>query len=70
MGAFILVILITIGSGEDFKSFEIRLSKGSLSECLNDAETFQFPLPIISVETRCEPVVGNKSKTQDVGAST
>ena len=70
MGAFVLVILITIGSGEDFKSFEIRLSKGSLSECLNDAKIFQFPLPIISIETRCEPVVGNKSGTQEVGAST
>ena len=70
MGAFILVILITIGSGADFKSFEIRLSKGSLSECLNDAETFQFPLPIISVEIGCEPVVGHKSETQDAGAST
>ena len=29
MGAFILVILITMGSGEDFKSFEIRMSKDS-----------------------------------------
>ena len=70
MGAFILVILITIGSGEGLKSFEIRLSKDSQSECLNDAKTFQFPLPIISIETRCEPVVGNKSGTQEVGAST
>ena len=70
MGAFILVILITIGSGEDLKSFEIRLSKDSLSECLNDAETFQFPLPIISIETRCDPVVGNKSGMQEAGAST
>ena len=70
MGAFMLVILIMIGSGEDFKSFEIKLSKGSLSECLNDLETFQFPLPIISVEIRCEPVVGHNSETQDAGAST
>ena len=70
MGAFILVILITIGFGEDLNSFEIRLSKDSQSECLNDAKTFQFPLPIMSIETRCEPVVGYKSETQEAGVST
>ena len=70
MGAFILVILITMGSGEDLKSFEIRMSKDSQSECLKAAETYQFPLPIISIETRCEPVIGNKPETQEVGAST
>ena len=70
MGAFILVILITMGAGEDLKSFEIRLNKESQSECLKDAESYQFPLPIISIETRCEPVIGNKPKTQETGAST
>ena len=70
MDAFILVILITMGSGEDFKSFEIRVNKDSRSECLKAAETYQFPLPIISIETRCEPVIGNKPETQDAGVST
>ena len=70
MGAFVLVILITIGSGEDLKSFEIRLSKDSQSECLNDAKTFQFPLPIISIETKCEPVFENELETQEAGVST
>jgi len=70
MGAFILVILITMGSGEDLKSFEIRMNKDSQSECLKAAETYQFPLPIISIETRCEPVIGNKPKTQETGIST
>ena len=70
MGAFILVIMITMGSGEDLKSFEIRLNKESQSECLKDAETYQFSLPIISIETRCEPVIGNKLKTQETGVST
>ena len=70
MGAFILVILITMGSGEDLKSFEIRMNKDSQSECLKDAEAFQFPLPIISIETRCEPVIGNKPETQETGFST
>jgi hypothetical protein len=70
MDAFILVILITMGSGEHFKSFEIRMNKDSRSECLKSAETYQFPLPIISIETRCEPVIGNKPETQEAGAST
>jgi len=70
MGAFILVILITMGSGEDLKSFEIRMSKDSQSECLKAAETYQFPLPMISIVTRCEPVIGNKPETHETGVST
>ena len=70
MGAFILVILITMGSGEDLKSFEIRMNKDSQSECFKDAETYQFSLPIISIETRCEPIIGNKPETQETGVST
>ena len=70
MGAFILVILITMGSGEDLKSFEIRLNKESQSECLKDTESYQFPLPMISIETRCEPVIGNKPEVQETGVST
>ena len=70
MGAFILVILISMGTGEDRKSFEIRLNKESQSECLKDAEAYQFPLPIVSIETRCEPVIGNKSEVQETGVST
>ena len=70
LGAFILVILITMGSGEDLKSFEIRLNNDSQSECLKDAEAYQFPLPIISIETRCEPVIGNKPEVQETGVST
>ena len=59
MGAFIPVIMITMGSGEDLKSFEIRLTKESQSECLRDAETYKlpFPFPLISIETRCEPLI-------------
>ena len=70
MGAFILVILITMGTGEDLKSFEIRMNRESQSECLKDAEAYQFPLPIISIETRCEPVIGIKPDVQETGVST
>ena len=69
MGAFILVILISVGTGDDLKSFEIRLNKESQSECLKDAEVYQFPLPIISIETRCEPVIGKKPEVQKTGVS-
>ena len=70
MGVFILIILITMGSGEGFKSFEIRMNKDSQSECLKDAEKYQFPLPVISIETRYEPVIGIKPDVQETGVST
>ncbi len=53
MSAFILGIMITMGTGENLRSFEVRLNKEFQLECLKDAKTFQFPLPIIIVETRC-----------------
>ena len=72
MGAFILVIMITMGSGEDLKTFEMRLNKASQSECLKDAETYKLPFlfPLISIEMRCEPVIGNQPETQETGVST
>ena len=30
----------------------------------------KYQLPFISIETRCEPVIGNKPKTQETGVST
>jgi len=62
MVAFILVILITMRKGGDLKSFEIILQKES--ERPMYAETYQFPLPIISIETRCQPVIRNTQETQ------
>ena len=72
MGAFILVIMITMGAGEDLKSFEMRLNKASQSECLKDADSYRLPFnfPLISIETRCEPVIGNQPETQETGVST
>ena len=72
MGAFILIIIITMGSGEDVKSFEMRFNKASSSECFNDAATYKppFPFPLISIETRCEPVIGNQPETLETGVST
>jgi hypothetical protein len=53
---FMLVILITMGgSGEEPKTIEMRIPQENQEECLKSAKTFKFSLPVISVDTRCEP---------------
>ena len=55
---FMLVVIITMGSpviGEEKKTFELRIPQESKEECLESAETFRFALPVISMDTRCEP---------------
>ncbi len=45
------------------------MNKKYRSECLKDPKTPQFPLTIISIETRFEPIVWSKPETQDAGFS-
>ena len=55
---FMLVVLITMGSpviGEQSKTFELRIPQENKGQCLKSAKTFRFSLPVISMETRCEP---------------
>lgn len=55
---FMLVVLITMGSpviGEQSKTFELRIPQEVKEQCLKSAKTFRFSLPVISMETRCEP---------------
>ena len=55
---FMLIVLITLGSpiiGEEKKTFELRIPQSSKEECKKSAKTFKFSLPIISMDTRCEP---------------
>ena len=55
---FMLVILITMGSpviGEEKKTFELRIPQENKEQCLKSARTFRFSLPVLSMETRCEP---------------
>ena len=55
---FMLVVIITMGSpviGEKFKNFELRIPQENKQECLKSAKTFRFSLPVISMDTRCEP---------------
>jgi hypothetical protein len=58
---FILVILITMGaSGEKSKTIEMRIPQENQEKCLKSAKTFKFSLPVISIDTRCEPRKDNE----------
>ena len=58
---FMLVILITMGSsGEEPKTIEMRIPQENQEECLKSAKTFKFSLPVISMDTRCEPSKGDE----------
>ena len=55
---YMLLVMITMGSpviGEDSKTFEMRIPQENLEECMKSAKTFRFSLPVISMDTRCEP---------------
>ena len=63
---FMLVILITMGSpviGEEKKTFELRIPQENKEQCLKSARTFRFSLPVLSMETRCEPKKTNEEPT-------
>ena len=58
---FMLVILITMGaSGGEPKTIEMRIPQENHEECLKSAKTFKFSLPMLSVDTRCEPRLENE----------
>jgi len=55
---YMLVVLITMGSpeiGKEQKTFELRIPQENFEECMKSAKTFRFSLPVISMDTRCEP---------------
>ena len=55
---FMLIVIITMGSpviGEESKTFELRIPQENREECMKSANTFRFSLPVISMDTRCEP---------------
>ena len=61
---FMLVLIITIGSpviGEESKTVELRILQENRQECLKSAKTFKFSLPVISIDTRCEPRRDNET---------
>ena len=63
---FMLVVLITMGSpviGEEKKTFELRIPQENKETCEKSAKTFKFSLPVISMDTRCEPQKDNEEPT-------
>jgi len=60
---FMLIVIITMGSpviGEESKTFELRIPQENREECMKSANTFRFSLPVISMDTRCEPRRNNE----------
>lgn len=63
---FMLVVLITMGSpviGEGQKTFELRIPQENKETCEKSARTFKFSLPVISMNTKCEPQKNNEEPT-------
>jgi len=61
-----LIILITMGNpviGEKQKKFELRIPQENKETCEKSARTFKFSLPVISMDTRCEPQKDNEEPT-------
>jgi len=46
--------------GEDKKTFELRIPQENKETCEKSAKTFKFSLPVISMNTRCEPSKGDE----------
>ena len=63
---FMLVVLITMRSpviGEGQKTFELRIPQENKETCEKSARTFKFSLPVISMDTKCEPQKDNEEPT-------
>ena len=63
---YMLVVIITMGSpviGDKQKTFELRIPQENKETCEKSAKTFKFSLPVISMNTRCEPQKDNEQPT-------
>ena len=55
---YMLIVFISIGSPitvEEQKNLELRIPQASKEEYEKSAKTFKFHLPVISMDTKCEP---------------
>ncbi len=55
-----LVVIITLGSpniGKKNNFFELRIPQKNKNECLKSAKKIMFELPLISIQTKCEPKI-------------
>ena len=62
----IRIVLITMGSpviGKDKKTFELRTLHENKETCEKSARISKSSLPIISMDTRCEPQKDDEEKT-------
>ena len=58
---FILIITIVMGvPGKKPKEIELRIPHQNRAECQKAAEKFTFSLPVLSLNTRCEPSRGDQ----------
>ena len=61
MSEFVLVVLVTMSLPEQPISFEVRFTKESYQQCMEDSKTYKFPFQelhkVISIKTRCEKVL-------------
>ncbi len=46
--------------GEQSKEIELRIPHQNRTECQKAAEKFTFSLPVLSLDTRCEPSKGDQ----------
>jgi hypothetical protein len=63
---YMLVVIITTAApniGKEKQTFELRNPQESQRECLESSKTFKFSLPVISIDTRCEPRRNNEEPT-------
>ena len=69
MSEFVLVILVTMGLGENPSTYEIRVPKKTYKQCIEDSKTYKFPFKelhkVISVKTRCEKVVEKQRQLEN-----
>lgn len=52
---FILIIIVTLGFGDDSQTFQLNFPKASQAECMVDAEKIEQQLPFISIKKKCAP---------------
>ena len=67
---FILIIIVTLGFGDNPQTFQLNFPKASQAECMVDAEKIEQQLPFISIETKCEPTSAFPSNENEGSVST
>ena len=67
---FILIIIVTLGFGDESQTFQLNFPKASQAECIVDAEKIAQNLPFISIEAQCEPTLDFSSNENEGSVGT